>query len=617
MVLREKFTMFSADYNLLAPDDMDDLFFTAYEKSLGLETRMRIAKQIENYDYYDGKQHKDEYGNLVKADELERPADMDYDPTRYATNYFKVVIDRKARWQMSGEHKVHVPRKTIDAPELRIEEGYETSVAQEEENRRAYDYENLLKDLWRENNMRVKLPQAARDRLIADKVVCKLVFNPKDGKLKWIWRPDYEYISILSDDDFEEEIAGYFVDYRKQWISNEEIDVVKIQHYKIDEDDGMTYLHEGTYRVDNLDQVKRIIPSEKDYKENKSTIKKIEGRDYMPMGIDFIPVVEFAIDELLAGVVGDGEVSELRTQNDILNTMNEDAIDSLKFEMFPITAVLNVVEGTAEQMKVAPGAVIEARGAADGLEPEIRKVESGFKWKDAFDAQYTRVKSSMHEISGLPMIVPQELNFGGLNSEAMHILFQDIIADTEEQWLAWESGLSELHEKTIRYLQARTDSPKFSYDKTIVKAIENYHTEMRFQLPLPDNRKDLVDLVGNEMMNELESQAGAMERIGVDNVEVKQQEIAKERIQKALERDPYGEAPTSESPLPEEEEEGVVGKEIGKEYKNMQQRRNKNGEMEVLCDDCGGSGEIVSGQTGDRIICPQCKGKGWYQPRSR
>src|SRR5690606_24813937 len=151
--------------------------------------------------------------------------------------------------------------------------------------------------------------------------------------------------------------------------------------------------------------------------------------------------------------------------------MNEDAIDSLKFEMFPMTAVLNAPEGTASKIVKAPGAILEARGVSDTRTPDIKMVESGFKWKEAFKDQYMRVKGAMHEISGLPQIVPQELNFGGLNGEALQVLFHDIITDTEEHWLSWQYALSELHEKTIRYLQARTDSPAFAYDKQVVKGI--------------------------------------------------------------------------------------------------------------------------------------------------
>src|SRR5690625_2739767 len=138
----------------------------------------------------------------------------------------------------------------------------------------------------------------------------------------------------------------------------------------------------------------------------------------------------------------------------------------------------------------------------DSKSDDFKKVSGNFGWKEAFKDQYNRVKSAMHEISGLPQIVPQELNFGGLNGEALQVLFHDIITDTEEHWLSWGYNLAELHEKSIKYLQARVSRPSFSYNKDAVTAVTDYDNEMRFVFPLPESRKDLVELL------ELETLAG-------------------------------------------------------------------------------------------------------------
>ena len=500
---------------------MDDLLFSPFQQALGKETRERMRVQLENYDYYQGRQHVDSRtGQLVKASELERPPGLEYDPTRYATNYFKAIVDRKARWQMGGKHGISVPRRQIDDLEMTFAEDYEPSGAQKAENKRAEDYERLLYRLWNENKMRAQLLQAARDRLIADRVVCKIVYNQRTGKMRWIFRPDYEFIPVFSDDDFNDLIGGYFVKGRKWDVKGEEIDAVQIQSYRLD--NGVCMFEDAIYREDDLTRL--------------ATVTK-----RAPMGLDFIPVVMFSVNELLAETLGDSEISSLREQNDVLNQMNEDAIDSLKFEMFSMTAVINAPPGTAANMQIAPGAVVEAMGDGERT-PDIKKVEGGFRWKEAFKDQYMRVKAAMHEISGLPQVVPQELNFGGLNGEALQILFHDIITDTEEHWLSWQYALTELHEKTIRYLQARLDAPTFAYDKQVVRAIgTNYESEMRFVLPLPDNRKELVELLTLETAAGFESQKGAIERLGVENVQAKKQEIEGERSRQRAVSDPYNE----------------------------------------------------------------------------
>lgn len=570
----------------MAAQDMDELFFNDFELSLGRETRERIQTQISNYDYYHGKQHKNEYGALVRADELERPDGLDYDPTRYATNYFKAIINRKARWQMGGEHGVQVKRRQIDDLVETLSDDYEPSAEQLRSDELAEGYEKLLHTLWDENRMRSSLVKAARDRLIADRAVCKIVFNPRTGKLRWIWRPDTEFIPIYSDDDFEDLIACHFIKHKT--VEHRGVETLAVQKQTFRLIDDVCWVEEAVYRADDLELVETIT-------------------EMSSMQLDFIPVVTFPVDELLGSVIGESEVEDLRTQNDVLNQMNEDAIDSLKFEMFPMTAVLNAPPGTAEQMRVAPGAVLEARGSAEGMSPDVKKVESGFRWKEAFKDQYMRVKGAMHEVSGLPQIVPQELNFGGLNSETLRVMFHDIISDTEEHWLTWEYGLEDLHDKSMRYLQARVNANKFAYDKEVVRNSDEFDNDIHFVLPLPDNRKELVELLADEMANDLESQASAMERLGVENVTAKKTEIDNERRQAMRMTDPYGDG---EERVPSDEEE-----EIEEEEAHVRQRTRigNNGEEEVTCPVCGGSGLIWDEDTGESKTCSNCRGDGWYR----
>src|SRR5699024_11887446 len=111
----------------------------------------------------------------------------------------------------------------------------------------------------------------------------------------------------------------------------------------------------------DLKMIKEITPSEEsDY---DGTAVKIEDKTYVSLGLDFIPVVIVPVEELTASRIGDGEISDLREQNDVLNQMNEDAIDSLKLEMFPLTEVLITPPITAAQMVHSSVAGIEAIGS--------------------------------------------------------------------------------------------------------------------------------------------------------------------------------------------------------------------------------------------------------------
>lgn len=522
------------DYNLLSPDSFAALVNTPLSQAFGAQTVLRISKQIESYEYYEGKQH-DLDGVLVYPKDLPRPPGLDYDPVRFYTNYFKTFIQKKARWQMGGKHKIVVPPAQIDSHELRMMPNYEPSEQQSAENVRASNTEKLLYQIWDENKMREKLMQAAKDRLIAGRVVAKIVFNPRNGKIRWVFVPDYECVPVYSDDDYEELTAVHFVKH-------------------VDDGEGNTVIRKQSFTTEyRPDGRMECFVSEGIYDEELNLITEIKA--YQTTGLDFIPVVFFPVSDLLTDDVTNDEIDDMRQLTDVINQLNEDSIDALKFEMFPMTAFLNVPEGTTDNINVSAGATIEitSGGMTSDAAPVIKKIESGFTWSAAFSQTHDRLKGALHEVTSVPNIIPQEMNFGGLNPEAMQLLFHSIITETEEHWLVWGARLAELHSKTLRYLQARTGAPVFSYDKAVVNSIgSNYENEMRFALPLPDNRKELVDLLAIETAAGFESAAGAMERLGVQDVSFKRSEIANERQQRSRSSSPYSGLENNASEFPEQ-----------------------------------------------------------------
>ena len=492
-----------APYATVNADFYERLIFSPLQQALGSQTWRRIDRQLRDYEYYGGKQHVDpETGQLVSADQLSRPAGMDYDPTRFPTNYFKSFIDKKARWLMGGQHGINVPTAPEPSPA---------------EAAKATAYEALLYQLWRENKMRTALVKAARDYLIARRVVCKIVFDAATGKIRWVWRPDTEFVPVYADEDMTQLIGGHFVSEREE----DGRTLIRKESFTL-EGDGQCYYEDALYTTDLA--LYRTLTQ-------KAT-----------MEIDFLPIVPFSVPGLSGEEMDTSEIESMRAVTDRLNAMNEDAADSLKFEMFAMTAFLNVPAGTAEKVQIAPGASLEVvAGPSADIKPDIKRIEGTFSWSTAFDAQYSRLKAALHEITSLPNVVPQELNFGGLNGDALHVLFQSIIQETEEHWLEWQDGLQELHEKSIRYLQARINRTNFAYDKALIRSITDYTNEIKFVLPLPDNRQSLVELLALETGSGFESNAGAMRRLGVENVAAKKAEIAEETAERRAETDPYQE----------------------------------------------------------------------------
>src|SRR5690625_7948473 len=79
-----------------------------------------------------------------------------------------------------------------------------------------------------------------------------------------------------------------------------------------------------------------------------------------------------------------------------------------------------------------------------------------------------------------------------------------------------------------------TGEPRLAYNKEVIKRIGNdYRNEVKCQLPLPDNRKELVGLLDLESAAGFESTKGAIERVGVEIVQAKLHEIESERSSKS------------------------------------------------------------------------------------
>src|SRR5699024_2612035 len=197
-----------------------------------------------------------------------------------------------------GKHGSSVPRRQIDDMGDVLKDDYEPSEAQRAENERAEEYERLLYRLGDENRMRARLVQAARDRLIADRVVCKIIYNDRTGKLRWVFRPDSEYIAVYSEDDVEELEKCHFVKGETYEVNGEDVPALRKQSYTLEGNEA--YIEEAIYREDTLELLE--------------TIQKKKS-----LGLDFIPVQEFPVNELLSESLGNSEISALREQNDVLN----------------------------------------------------------------------------------------------------------------------------------------------------------------------------------------------------------------------------------------------------------------------------------------------------------
>ena len=503
------------DYNLLTPDIVDNLLDVPMEKALGKREINRINAIQANYDYYHGKQHYDKTtGSYVYATEVEDWDGKDYEPTRFWTNYFKAFIKRKSRWQMAGNHGINVRPESDSQSDINF----------------AKDAEKLLYELWEDNDMDSMKMQLARDRLIAGMVAAKIVYNDRTGRLHWIWHKATEVFPIYSNDGFNDLIGCDIIIVQEDDDDPDRVQYV-VQRFRLEEDDGQCYFSERVYTQEL--EVKRTI------------------REYASLGFNFVPIVLFEVSSLATESAHLKDSEDMKAITKIINEMMEDASDSLKFEMFGMTVIKNADLSDDTHIEIAPGAVLKINAGNSSHPADVETVENTFQWNETYRAHFNRLKSIMHEIEGIPQITPSELNFGGMNDRALQVLYQEIIQETQEHWLAWDKDFRELFNKSVSYMKARTARPTFKYDKSTVNSIDGeLKTSMNFVLPLPDDRVDQVSLITSEIEAGLESRKHGMQRLGVKAPEDKLEEIYAELKRDMQERDPYGEGDSFGSDTP-------------------------------------------------------------------
>lgn len=481
----------------------------------------RINRTIRNYQRYEGVQYFDA--------QYTKPTALEYDPTTLTVNFDRLLIDTMAAWEFEMAPKYDVEPDVIDDPIDMVAEGYAPSTQQDTENRRAAAKEQLINWVHNDNRTHEKLLEAAKDRKIAGTVWAKLLYDKRTGKLRIFFRPDTEVIAVYNPEDPDQLEEVHFVAY----LDVNSTRLWKQSYYLEWNEDGGNYecfIEEAVYGI------------EEDAEKRRSVVRIIDERvPKTTMGIDFIPVVEIPNDRLAGMARGYSEIEKIADITDEINRKLSDYSDAIRFEMFAITLLMNVDDDKG--LAVAPGAMWNLQGAGgllEGERPDAKKLESNFKFKEATEAYIDRLYANLHKIAEVPSVNTAEMSVGGINDMAVKLLFSAVISKTQRSWVIWRSRLQQLNEYILRYMKARVDDPRFSYDREMVRKVDdNYANTVHFRLPLPEDQVALITQLTTEMASDLESVKGALARRGVENPEAKLMEIIAERKLMRQQQDPY------------------------------------------------------------------------------
>jgi hypothetical protein len=490
------------------------------ETALGYTEYQRIQDELRLYRRYEGS---------LNVWTNQKPNQLDYTPTTLAMNYPRKLVDTIAAWQFEKEPKVSVPPDVLDDPALMVKPGYAPSNGQEAENSRAKAKERLLQWVWDDNRMHEKLLAAAKDRAISRTgVYARLHYDKRRGQLRILWHPSYEVIPVYNEWDTDQLDAVHF----SAWLDEEGTRLWKLSYYLVWNGDEET----GFYDCEIEEAV------------YDAELTVVESRvDRQSMGLDFIPVVHIPTEKLSGDLHGFSELEKMLETADEIDRKLSDYSDALRFEMFAITLLTNVEEDPKNPLKISPSAKWNLGDGGEDGTPDAKKLESGFKFKEAIEGYLDRMYEALHELSEVPVVNTSDMKTGGINDMALKLLFSSIISKTQRSWIIWQSRLQTLNEYILRYMKARQDHSRFKYDKEMLGQVDEfYYSEIIFGLPLPQDQHALVTQLSEEIATQIESIKGAITRSGKENAEAKLMEIIAERNLMRQTQDPYGETPTNQ-----------------------------------------------------------------------
>lgn len=455
----------------------------------------RVSRINEYYKLYEGDQKWDTNKNL------------DYEPTKKVTNIIKKLIDTRARFMFGREPFFDVRPVKMDSKE-KDKDGKQDTTYQDQ----AQEKEDLLYRILRENKFHSKLLRARKDCSIGGKIAIKL-WGHKDVGLKIIFSPAQEFFPQFNLDDVDQLEKVVFL-YALNNESNPEDQRIKKQVWEM--------------------QGNRCILNESTH-DGRGMIVSVEYQDYYT-GLDFIPVVIIQNGGLTGETEGVSDVKQLWDNQDNYNKLTSDDIDALKFQMFGQDVITDAAEESLKNISIAPGAIIDLQTdtvhANDKRQAQIKRLESGFSYKDKFEDTVDRLKNDMYDTLDVPNVNLEQLKGIITSGKSMKALYWGLMAVCDEDWTEWGPAL----EQMVEYIFKMVDVYNLYGSRVIAKYETTLNIERYYPIQEDEDTQKRVDM--EEVVAEVRSRKSYMNKWGeYEDIDSELEQIQLEK--QMLDQDSY------------------------------------------------------------------------------
>ena len=446
----------------------------ALEPTIFNDEQLEIINELLKYqDYYDN----DVFKHIVRVNpEYEQRiyTSKSYIPTQVPLNYSRLIVDKLSSWQ--------------------FQEGIDFNCVSKSNQNRADEIEEDLYLIHKQNKMDEKLLQAVTEANISGGVAFKLKYDEANKYVRILPRNRIECFPVYEFDDYENIYRVHFIAFQ---------DEKTIWKQTYDFEAGVCYIEEALYDVQNISVPKSvIIPRQK---------LGFNGR-----WVDFLPVYIIPNIPQLGEVWGLSELSDLIPIIDEINRKYSDLSDSLRFDMFAITVMLNMQIDSDNPPKTKAGAIWDlAGGTPDGARADVFKLESQFSYIESLKYHIDSLVSYLFEFSQVVNLsVDRVSGMGSLSGVALKLLFSSIISKTGKKNIIWAVKLRDIYLGALKMRQIYE-----GYDIP-----EDLDIEVIMHNPIPQNEQEEVNVLVQKITAGLISITNAMNELGIENPE---EEIAK------------------------------------------------------------------------------------------
>jgi hypothetical protein len=434
-----------------------------------------ITRLIKYADYYEGDcfkyitQKNPEYG-------YQHRSKGSYNPATVTVNYTRKIIDKLASFQ--------------------FETPIDISVTSEANEKLSDVVEEDLYDWHKRNKMDLKLIQASKEHNISGGVVFKLIPDDELGEAKVYIRGRIEVFPVYDFDDYEKLVKVHFIAFMDEY-------TIWKQTFQMIGD--TCFIEEAIYDTKQIEEPKEVLQEFEPLKANGKPL-------------DFMPVYIIPNLPSLGEVWGLSEIKDLIPLQDEINKKYSDLSDSLRFEMFAITVLLNIAD-TADNttLQTKPGATWQLFGGdpTGGTKPSVEKLESTFQYIESLKYHLDSIKSIMFELSDVVQLEGRKIeSIGNLSGVALKILYGNMASKINQKNTIWIPILEDIYRDSLKIKSA------YGY-----KVPDDMGLQLIPHVPIPQNKLEEIQVIAQKLSFNLTSVRAAMDELGVENPEMLIKEI--------------------------------------------------------------------------------------------